>query len=170
MAEFGLHTQTFHDTVRFPTHRPVWSSSQCGPLKYLKNLLSCFHFIQLKFRCYSDVRKGPSPMSHVKREKNWHFTKATRKRIKLIKPIYYLHYYKHAENLRIALILKNDKFSSSWGWLAWFSTIPQTSKFRAFKSVENNACTPGVRLSPSTARSYTSTSLAVNGEKWAPAE
>ena len=34
-----------------------------------------------------------------------------RKRIQLIKRIWYLHYYKYAENLEVTLILKNNKLT-----------------------------------------------------------
>lgn len=45
------------------------------------------YFIQLKFRSYSDVRKGPAAMLKGERERNDDFTKAMRKRIQLIKAI-----------------------------------------------------------------------------------
>lgn len=68
-----------------------------------------------------------------------------RKIVQLIKPICYLHYYKYAENLEIVFILKYP-ISYRWGWLAWFSIIPHTLKFRALNTMKNNVCTPGVRL------------------------
>lgn len=51
------------------------------------------YFIQVKFRNYSDVRKGPAAMSKGERERNEDFTKAMRKRIQLIKTISHKYFF-----------------------------------------------------------------------------
>lgn len=57
-----------------------------------------------------------------------------------------LHHYKYAGNLEIALILKTNKLSYRWGWLAWFSIIPHMLNFRVLNTKKSNVCTPGVSL------------------------
>lgn len=108
MAEFSLHVWRFHHTAKFLSHRTAcWI-----PSAFEKSfVMFSIYFIQLKFRSYSDVRKGPAAMSKGEREK-WRLPKSNEEKNSVNKNNFpQILFYKYPENLRLDFMLKKIKIS-----------------------------------------------------------